>query len=174
MVKKTNDPVEDDAGTAQVGDNSDAEADLIRQHAKAIIAQRQVIQSAQKVLGRLRKEAKADGLTLGTLDAMIRLLEMSPDEQRVFFSEHHTYAEALHIAHVPVGSQLDLLDANLDPEVRSRDWRARGFSAATTGKGVPGVPPAECPPEHHQDWLSGWNDGQAVNAPARLVEPEAA
>lgn len=169
--KKPEDQIEVDAG---LGDNSAGidEAALIREFAKKIIDQRAIVQTAQKALSRIRKNAKAEGLTLGTLDAMITLLEMSPDEQRVYFHERHVYAEALHIAHVPYGQQLDLLDHSADPEVRKRDAFARGFAAATTGKGVPGVPPDFLPPEEHQDWLAGWNDGQVKNAPAQLVDAE--
>lgn len=170
--KKPEDQIEADAG---LGDNSEGvdEAALVREYAKRIIDQRAVVQMAQKTLGKIRKNAKADGLTLGTLDAMIRLLEMTPDEQRVYFSEHHAYAEALHIAHVAVGDQLDILDHSPDPEVRRRDAYARGFAACTTGKGVPGVPPDFLPPEDHQAWLSGWNDGIVRNAPGQLVEEDA-
>lgn len=166
--KKPEDQIEADAG---MGDNSEGvdEAALVREYAKKIIDQRAVVQMAQKTLGKIRKNAKADGLTLGTLDRVISLMEQTPDEQRVYFSELHEYAEALHIAHVAIGAQLDLLDHTPDPEVRSRDWHAKGFAAATTGKGVPGVPPDECPPEHVNDWLGGWNDGQVKNAPKELV-----
>ena len=130
---------------------------LINEEAKKVAARRQTI----------RKEAKASGVTLGTLDAMIKLLDMSPGEQREHFAERHRYAAALRM---PIGAQLDLMAHATDTEVQQTDAYARGFGAATTGKGVPGVPPDELSPMYHQDWMRGWSDGQVANAPGQLED----
>ena len=151
--------------TGGVGDNvTDA---VIQVYARQII---QINEEAKKVADRrqaIRKEAKLAGLTLGTLDAMIKLLDMTPQEQREHFAERQRYAAALRM---PLGTQLDLMAHATDTEVQQQDAYARGFASATTGKGVPGVPPEEISPIYHQDWMRGWSDGQVANAPGQLEE----
>lgn len=158
---------EGDSGL-DIGDNVGDRQGDIRRFARQIVEAKAAVKLMQGKVKAIRKEAQERGITLATLDLNIKLLEMTPDEQRVWFSDLHEGAEALHIAHVPIGAQLDLLDNADDPEVRARDWYSQGFAAATTGKGTYGVPPDNCPPEHRDDWLSGVHEGTTLNAPGQL------
>lgn len=107
-------------------------------------------------IGRERKEMKSKGIALGHLDTVVRMLEWAPAEVRQHFAVVEQYARW---AKLPLGTQIDLLAHATDEEVASQDWFARGFAAAVTGKGTFGVPPKECPPENHQDFLSGVTAG---------------
>ena len=109
-----------------------------------------------------RKRMKARGIILGKLDATIRMMEWSPAEVREDFAVSLRYAK---LAKLPIGSQIDAFKDAEDDEVAEADWYSRGYSSAVTGKGTPGVPPPECPPEFHQNWLEGWGDGQLKNMP---------
>lgn len=165
-----NDETFDDAvviDTAGPGDNLTEET--IREYARKIIRINEEAKKVGAARAAIRKQAKAAGITLGHLDAMIRLLDMTPQEQREHFAERQRYAAALRM---PIGTQLDLMAHATDTEVQQQDAYARGFAAATTGKGAPGVPPEEISPIYHQDWLRGWGDGQAENAPGQLEDGE--
>lgn len=154
-------------GDANVAANFDAEAeakiiqDALREMAE-LNAERT---SLNAKISKRRKQMKADGVVLGELDATLKLMDWGPAEIREHFDTKQRYARA---ARLPIGSQIDLLSDSNDDEVATTDWRFAGFAAATTGKGVFGVPPDSCPPEMHQAWLEGWHDGQVRNAPSKL------
>lgn len=154
-------------GDPNVAANFDAEAEakLVHDALKQMASLNLERAALNAKISKARKQMKADGIELGPLDATLRMMEWSPSEVREHFDIQQRYARA---ARLPIGTQIDLLSDVDDATVTAGDWNSRGFSAATTGKGVPGVPPKECPPEHHQDWLAGWNDGQMKNAPAKL------
>lgn len=154
-----------DPNIAEIGNNSEA---FERAFNAALRVQSELNEERAKLNARaskIRKGFKADGIQLGKLDATLAMMTWSPSEVREHFATLHNYAR---LARLPVGTQLDLLADTPEEEVSVADWTSRGFSAATTGKGVPGVPPKEAPPEMHQAWLAGWTDGQYKNAPGKL------
>lgn len=156
---------------AGIGDNG-PDDETIRMFARGLIA----IAAEAEVLGAkrksVRKRAKAAGITLGRLDAMISLMSLTPQEQREHFATERRYAEALRVSHLPPGAQIDLLTHATDTDVMMSDAYDRGFHAAVTGKGVPGVPPDDLHPSAHQHWMQGWSSGQAANAPGQLTEDD--
>lgn len=105
---------------------------------------------SKKISAERKRMKKIDGTDLGLLDATIRLMELTPAEQRTHFEVAHRYAR---IAGLPIGTQLDLLGHADDAEVAKRDWHARGRLDALRLK--PASVPKTCPPEHHQDYLEG-------------------
>lgn len=135
------------------------------------LVRRQIALNAEKeALGArvklFRKEAKLAGVALKKMDAAILMTTWEPAEVRESFETDHKYAQWLELpGHKAM--QLDLFDQ--DPDVQSaEDWESRGFIAATTGRGVVGEPPADCPPDRVQPWMTGWNRGMEKNAPKKL------
>ena len=154
-----------DPNIAEIGDNGHDEAvafDAAMREQIKLNAERSALNAK---ISTARKGFKANGIELKHLDATIHMMEWSPSEIREHFDVQHRYAR---YCNLPVGAQLDLLSQADDNEVSAQDWHFRGYAAATTGIGKPGVPPPECPQDRHQDWLSGWNDGQVVNAPKSM------
>lgn len=110
---------------------------------------------SKKVSAERKRMKKIDGIDLGLLDATIRLLDMTPAEQRTHFDVAQRYAR---IAGLAVGTQLDLLAHATDDEVAKKDWVARGRADALRLK--PASVPKTCPPEHHQDYLEGHDEAK--------------
>ena len=105
---------------------------------------------SKKISAERKRMKKIDAIDLGLLDATIKLMELTPAEQRTHFEVAHRYAR---VAGFPIGTQLDLLGHADDTEIAKRDWHARGRSDALRLK--PASVPKTCPPEFHQDYLEG-------------------
>lgn len=109
---------------------------------------------ARKVV---RKQAKAAGIELGHLDAVVKMAEWDRTEVRAFFATRLQYAEWYAL---PVDYQPDMFADPAEAEPLGADhWVSKGFQAGVTG--AVGTPPNECPGEHMQDWQHGWGKGQA-------------
>jgi hypothetical protein len=111
----------------------------------------------------VRKTAKVS-VELMQMDLVIKMMEWEPQEIRDYISRLLLYMEfADLLGKRPENSQIELFPVK-DPDVQSReDWKMRGYLATTLGKGTFGVPPAECPPERHVDWMAGVHEGTADN-----------
>lgn len=108
-----------------------------------------------------RKGLKAQGFTLGVLDAVIKMLEWSPEEIKEHYAERDWYAEAMRF---PVGDQLELFgdDKTPDPVKEQLRWRNIGFKDGLAGRGWPNEFPDGCPPEAEQSYGQGHEEGQAT------------
>lgn len=133
-------------------------------HLGLIVAANGPRDAAAAVVRSARKAARGDGVDLGKLDQMIKMSTWEPEEIRDHFARLHQYAAWMKM---PVGSQLDMFEGIPMATRPGFDWKSRGFMAATTKKGVPGVPPPDCPADQMQAWMEGWSEGQAKNAPAQ-------
>ncbi len=168
MAKSINEP-SGGGGPPPAGHNQ-VDQDTFLSFVRQITAEQAKVEAAKSGLKSVRKQAKASGIELGHLDAVVRMSEWSIEEVREHYALSTRYAIWLGL---PLGEQADLFaDENAAPAKptdKAAEWDAKGFMAATTGKGVFGDgPPAECPPEHHQDWLHGVERGTARNAPKKL------
>lgn len=154
-------------GDPNVAANFDAEAEakIVQAALREMAALNEERQTLNSKITKARKQMKSDGVELGHLDATLKMMLWGPAEVREHFDTQQRYARA---GRLPIGTQIDLLADCDDDEVALTDWKWSGFAAATTGKGVFGVPPDSCPPEMHQAWLEGWHDGQHKNAPSKL------
>lgn len=101
----------------------------------------------------LRKQLKADGFTLGAMDAALKMAEWDRSEIREHFDTRKQYAAWLGL---PTGTQADLFKGLEDDKIRAQEWRARGATACLMGQS--NKPPEECPPMFHQDFMSGFAD----------------
>lgn len=112
----------------------------------------------------VRKTAKVS-VELMQIDMVIKMLDWEPQEIRDYITRLLLYMDfADLLGRREKNDQLDLFPVK-DPDVQSReDWKLRGLLAATLGKGTFGVPPPECPPERHVDFLAGVHEGTASNA----------
>lgn len=126
-------------------------------------AVRQMAAMDEKVAGlraqrtALRKKLKAEGIELGVLDAVMKMADWGRNEQRENFKRRQQYAAWLGLA---VGHQGELFkDGMSDKEREAAEWHAAGRTACYTGK--PAVPPEECPPIHHQDFMKGWHEADS-------------
>ena len=98
------------------------------------------------------------------------MADWEPNEIREHFAQLQQYAVWMGF---PVGSQLDLFAGVAEASKPALDWESRGFVAATTGKGAVGRPPDNCPAANVQDWMKGWTEGQAANAPKPISDDAA-
>lgn len=140
-------------GDPSLGHNSEAEAQAFDKAMRAQISMNAKIAAIRAENTKQRKSFKADGIVLGKLDNTIAMLEWSPAEIRESFAVAQRYAK---YAGLPVGSQIDLMAHADDSEVAKADWSARGRADALRLK--PAVMPKGCPPENHQDYLSGHSE----------------
>ncbi len=106
-----------------------------------------------------RKQLKAQGFTLGVLDAVITMLEWEPSEVKAHYAERDWYAEAMRL---PVGSQLELYgDAATPDAVKDQlKWRNVGFKDGLAGRGWPDQAPDGCGPDMLQSYGQGHEEGQ--------------
>lgn len=148
-----------------VGHNGGMSEETFFRHLAAIVAATGPRDAAAAVLRSVRKQARGDGVDLGKLDQMIKMSTWDPEEIRSHFETLQRYAAWMKM---PIGTQLDLFEGIPMAARPGFDWKAKGFHAATTKMGVPGTPPADCPPDQMQAWLEGWNEGQVKNAPKPL------
>jgi hypothetical protein len=111
-----------------------------------------------KRVGGFRKRMKLKGITLGTLDRMIRMLEWTPEEIKADFAEAEFYAEAMRY---PVGTQLELFGGDNTPDgVREQlKWGNIGYKDGLAGRGWPNEPPAGCPPECAPEYARKHDEG---------------
>lgn len=159
MAKKagSEDPRMSPTGTpaaATPGDNAVVTEGSFLQAVKEITAATLLVKEQNERRKTLRKKWKASGISLGALDAVVRLAEWDRGEIREHFSVERQYAGWLGL---PVeGRQANLFKDLSDDQIQAKEWHARGRTASRTGKA--GRPPEECPPEFHQDFMRGFND----------------
>lgn len=156
---------EDDRELPMGGDTNKLTKDVFRRHLTRLIQadNRRDLSLAERKT--IRKEAKAVGIELGHIDQIIEMLAWEPQEIRDFIE---TLLEYMDLAELlpkrPESDQLELFP-EMEPTERAKaDWELRGFLAGTTGKGVEGKPPQDCPAERMQDWMAGWHRSQEANA----------
>lgn len=142
---------------AGIGDNGPDEATFLG-HVRACIAADEALANAKSARSAVRKRAKADGIELKQLDAVVTMSDWSPAEVRDHFATRQRYALWLGL---PLGTQVDLFENVPEAAKPALDWRAMGYVAATTGKGAHGKAPDNCPADCVQEWLTGWHEGQA-------------
>jgi len=162
-------------GPANAGSNQVVTPEYYLKAVKDITAQRAVVDAARARLNAIRKEFKAGGIVLGTLDAMVRMAEWDRGEIRDHFDVQAKYAEWLGLPVAPgVMRQGDAFRGDpASEEFQRAEWKADGRTASRTGK--PGRPPEECPPEFHQAWMQGFNEeDEAAWSDAERVEEKAA
>lgn len=114
-----------------------------------------------------RKRAKAAGIELGHMDAVVRMSDWSQEEVRNHFATQAQYAAWMGL---PLGTQVDLFAKEVGGKASephgAEYWNSKGYAAGLRGD-LP-TPPAECHPEHHPDFKHGWDKGQAKLAPKKL------
>lgn len=113
-------------------------------------------------IGSFRKGLKLKGFKLKKLDAEVAKLEWSAEELRDDRLETDWYEEAMK---QPVGAQLELYgDEERTPDgVREQlKWRQIGVRHGLSGVGWANDPPENCPPDCHQSYGEGHEEGQAT------------
>lgn len=142
---------------AEAGDNSkltDAELKALRfTHFNAISAQKARLAEQQVEYKRLRKLAKADGITLSDIDFMLRCAEIEDPE--IITNQIRSMTQIAEWFALPVSYQPDMF---VDRAPALERIEAEGEVAGLSGKtGVsdygPGSPEA-------QAWMKGWTKGQ--------------
>ena len=106
----------------------------------------------------LRKEAGGDQIVLGELDEALEDLKTEQVDLLAREERRRQYHEWLGIP-LTVQGELPMASMN-DAEADAKRWFARGDSDGRLGKVR--QQPAGCPPEHIQDYLKGWDAGQAL------------
>lgn len=162
----TKDPVttKGDPNIAEIGDNGHDEAEAFNRAMRLMIPLIAERAEMNAHITSVRKGIKADGISLGHLDAAIKMLTWSPGEVREHFATAQRYAR---LAGLPLGEQVDLFAHAEDDTVATADWVSRGYSDAMLGK--PATIPDGCPQENHQDYLRGhggarwWTEGDSSN-----------
>lgn len=134
---------------------------------RELVKAEEALENAKSARRRVRKQAKAAGIELGYADATTKMTEWAPSEVREHFRVMQQYAEWMKL---PVGTQLDLFGGIPEAALPDLDFKAAGFAAATTGRGAPGEPPNSVPADQVQNWMAGWHEGQAFNAPSPLKD----
>lgn len=135
-------------------------------------------------VSQFRKGQKAKGITLGVLDAMVKMLEWSPEEIKAHFAERDWYAEALRY---PIGAQMEFFgtDATPDAVKEQLKWKQIGVKDGIAGRGWANEPPQGCPPDCVQVYGEGHEEGQRITlnayaqakkvpVPVAVPEPEPA
>lgn len=120
---------------------------------KEITAAQAKVKEAQTSLNGIRKKWKANGITLGVLDATVKMAEWSRPEVREHFDVAKKYAEWLGL---PTGARSGE-QTSVEPALEAaREWKAAGRTYCLAGK--PCKAPDECPPENIPDFTAGWHE----------------
>lgn len=156
---------EEDASLPLTEGDNGVTKDIFRLHLRRMIdanTNRDVKLEERK---RVRKAAKLAGIKLEQVDQIIEMLSWEPSDIRDFIETLLKYMDLAELLPSrPEEAQLTLFP-ELEPGERAKaDWNLRGFLAGTTGKGVVGKPPSECPADRMQDWMAGWHRAQEANA----------
>lgn len=151
-LKAAKDAAEEGAPANHNGGNDEA---TFIHYVQAIVKAQAVVDEAKAAWKSVRKLAKAAGIELKKLDAIVTMTEWEPGEVRDHFATLNRYALWMGL---PIGTQSDLFAEVPQAARESIDWEARGFAAAMTNKGAfAGSPPSDCPPDRIQDWQRGVN-----------------
>lgn len=118
---------------------------------KEITAARAKLKGVQEDYKAIRKKWRAS-VSLGVLDAMVKMAEWSRGEVRDHFETQRKYAEWLGLPVAPQGEFAGLDDE----EIMRREAYAMGRTASRAGR--PGRPPEELDASLHQHWLKGFNE----------------
>lgn len=167
MAKSINAPADKSPGS---GHNGPDEGVFLK-HVRKIIEANQKLEDAKSARQAIRKLAKADGIELKKLDAVVTMSDWEPGEVRDHFLTLNKYAIWIGL---PVGHQADIFEDLPEAALPPEQWRHKGFIAATTGKGSFGEAPADCPPgDCTQAYLQGVHSGQErIAAAMKPPEPE--
>lgn len=135
--------------------------DDIRMAANKMVALQEEREQVNLKISKYRKTLKAEGFTLGVLDAVVKMLEWTPEEVKAHYAEREWYAEALRY---PVGSQLEFFGTEATPDlVREQlKWRNIGLKNGLAGIGWPDQAPDGCPPECVQSYGEGHEEGAGM------------
>lgn len=142
-------------------DHSGPSHDDIRMAANQMVRLNEERSQLNARISSFRKGLKAQGITLGVLDAVITMLEWSPEEVKAHYAERDWYAEAMRY---PVGAQLELYgtEATPDPVKEQLRWRNIGFKDGLAGRGWANEAPDGCPPECLPSYGEGHEEGQGT------------
>lgn len=135
--------------------------DDIRMAANKMVALQEERAQLNAKISKFRKTLKAEGHTLGVLDAVIKMLDWTPEEIKAHYAERDWYAEALRY---PIGTQLEMYGTEKTPDlVREQlKWRNVGFKNGVAAIGWPDEAPDGCPPECAQSYGEGYEEGAAT------------
>lgn len=135
--------------------------DEIRMAAKRIVELQAEREAVTKKISTFRKGLKAEGFTLGVLDAVVKMLEWSPEEIKAHYAEREWYAEALRF---PIGTQLEFFGTDATPDaVREQlKWKQIGVKDGIAGRGWANEAPKGCPPDCVQAYGEGHEEGQQI------------
>lgn len=106
-----------------------------------------------------RNGLKQSGFMMHILDRRIKMLSLTPQEQKAEYETDMLYGRAMH---QPVGDQLDLFEereGGEDPEYGERYVFNRGKQAGLAGTGWPDEPPDGTAPEFFKAWADGHEAG---------------
>jgi ribosome modulation factor len=146
---------------------------LVLHHLQKIMKEERKKDEAVNALRSARKAAKADGVSLKTLDSVRHLMKLDQGELADDFNEFVRYARLLE---VPVYSQLSLFEVG-EPSMEDTCARAKadGLRAGKLGHDQSTCPHDPTAPAG-QAWLDGYHDGQAIllSAIKHIPEPPAA
>lgn len=153
-------------------DNGMPSHDMIRMAVNEQLAWNEKRKALSNQIGAFRKGLKLKGITLGVLDAKVRMLEWTPEEVKAHHAEQDWYAEALRF---PIGAQLELYggDNTPDPVREQLRWRNIGFKDGLAGKGWANEPPENCPHDCHQSYGEGHEEGQGTVRRAFVARQQA-
>lgn len=150
---------------AGVGHNYPDEI-CVLQHVRAITEEQARVKREQAELTRLRKCAKADGITLKLLDEAITMSEWSLEERKAVELERARLREYMRM---PIGGQFELFNEPADNPLSDDNAAAErlverafddGFRAAILSVGITENPHDGNTPAG-QRWLAGWHEGNA-------------
>lgn len=126
---------------------------LMFHHYRRVVEQKEVLDDAREEYKRLRKEAKADGITLADLDFMIRCAEI--DDPAIVPDELKRRAEIAAWFALPVNYQADMFDDRTPLEDRAfEEGKAVGLQGKACESPYDGAP--------GQKWTEGWHEGQRM------------
>ncbi len=144
----------------EIGDNSgdltpDEKRALFFHHFNRIFKQKALADAARKQLGRLRKDAKSDGINLKELDFALRCDAL--EDEKIVVDEFKGMVRVMKWMGLPVNFQAEMFE-----DLTPLEDRAYAAGALASAKGKPGSPPHAPGSEPHQAWMRGFHDdGQA-------------
>lgn len=128
---------------------------LMFHHYRKVMEQKAIVDAAREIYKTLRKDAKADGVTLADLDFMIRCAEIEDDG--IVPDELKRRAEIAAWFALPVHFQSDMF-GSFEREPAVDRARREGAAAGASGKGSN---PYDENTKQGKAWATAWSDEQA-------------
>ncbi|AGH31340.1 hypothetical protein TVVG_00046 [Tetraselmis viridis virus SI1] len=120
-----------------------------------IAEQNRLVSAANERRKVIRKKWKANGITLGALDTILKMADWDREEVQDHFATRRKYAGWMGL---PIAKDRDMFEGLSEDEFQRQEWEHKGLTQGLLNREP--KPPEECPANMHQAFMTGFHKGQ--------------